>query len=139
MATFSAKRTRGDTIHITVSITQTVNGVTSPLPLTGYTVWFTAKLQYSDPDNLAVFQKKSGLTNTDGSNQIDFTDINGGKVQVNIMPQDTANLIDDSTTLVCDVQVKDPTGEVFTPATGKLTITGDVTRTTWSPVEWMSI
>lgn len=109
--------TRGDTTTLNVSCFQT-DGVT-PLNITGYTLWFTAKYVVADADP-GVFQK----TTTAGG--ITITNAAGGIATVSLVPTDTSSLA--GVVLLWDLQGKDPSGNITTLASGTLTITADITR-----------
>lgn len=114
------KMTRGDSRTI---ITPLADAAGDPIDLTGCTVWFTAKALYTDADASATFQKSTA----DG---ITVVDEDTGVIQVDIDPEDTEDLDGVRTRLVYDIQVKDATGKVSTPQSGKLIVYPDVTITT---------
>lgn len=110
--------TRGDDASFVVTALQG-DGVT-PQPITGATLWFTAKHRRSDLDAAAVFQKTgAAITIVDGP---------GGIARVDVAAADTAGLTA-STTLWWDFQSK-AGGKVKTLAGGKLHVELDVTRAT---------
>lgn len=98
--------------------------------MTTYSVWFTAKYDAADADSAAVIRKgkTAGLTGvtvmTDPATQT------YSRIKVAFDPTDTAALPAKLLTLVFDIQIKAPTGEVFTVADGELQIKPDVTITT---------
>lgn len=102
----------------------------SPLDLTGYTLWFTAKRAIADTDAQAVFQ----LTNGAG---ITITDAAAGAFAINPRRADTSSLTED-VRLYVDVQAsKDPesTDTLWPPEDdngnwqpGILIISRDITR-----------
>jgi hypothetical protein len=117
---------RGDSRTITVAALQP-DGVTAQ-NITGWTLWFTAKLAILDADGAAIFQKKTGglgITITSGA---------GGLASIALAPTDTDGTMATGTLtsvdLFCDLQGKDGAGNVATLATGKLTILAEITRTT---------
>jgi hypothetical protein len=94
-----------------------------PYDLDGKTIWFTAKRNKSDSDASAVFQKTS---EAGGGIEID-----GGESNVAYVSIDSADTAEvESTTLYCDVQVKNEAGKVFTVWKGLLPIESDVTQST---------
>lgn len=119
MATFSFDMVRGDTRTITITAS---NPDSTPYVLTGKTVRFTAKRKITDADTDAVISKVSGSGITVMSNP------NDNKAVIAILPADT-DFITNKIRLMCDVQIKDGSN-VYTVATGTLTINPDVTRTT---------
>jgi hypothetical protein len=113
---------RGDTRTLEVTQPLEGDGVT-PTDFTLYqNVWFTVKKTVTDPDGSAVMQKSLGSGITIVSS--DHT-----KVRITINPADTSGLtiVGQSTVLVYDVQTKDASGNINTPASGNLTIIPDVT------------
>jgi hypothetical protein len=111
---------RGDTVKLNVAVT--AGGAV--FNLTGCTVWFTVKNQYSDPDNQSVFQKST----TNGG--ITITDAPNGLCQVTIANADTSGEPDTKVMLLWDCQVKDASGNIYTVNSGNLIILPDVTKTT---------
>lgn len=118
---------RGDTVYFDF----TVSGLS--VPLADCLVWFTAKEAISDTDDDAVIRK----TLTSGiSVQTDLAGNSVGTVQID--PADTAGIvmptgIDDpawSASLLYDIQIKTPAGEVFTVLKGRLIVSMDVTQAT---------
>lgn len=119
MSTANLSMYRGDT--------KTLQFTVSNLPstgLTGYSFWFTAKEQVSDPDASAVVHKVSAdfTVSTPGN------DTTPGVVTCDILPADTSAAPDYDYVLLYDFQVKDSNGRVTTSAVGTLTIHPDRTR-----------
>lgn len=112
------KLRRGDTIPLVIHVTKSGQ----PMPLTGVTMWFTAKRGENDTDNQAVIRKSTDTTGITPSDTI-------GEAFITIDPADTATL-PMPLTLICDVQIREPGGQVTTVASGKLTFLADVTRAT---------
>lgn len=111
---------RGDTRYLPFQITDAVG---APLDVTGYTIWFTAKRQLSDPDP-GVFQQ------TIAGGELVVTNASLGLGYVRIDPSDTVTLGDSTTQLLWDLQIKSPAADtpVSTVARGTLTVEPDVTR-----------
>ena len=93
------------------------------MPLTGYTIWFTAK-----PD-IALADGATGVIQKTLTNGIVVTDMANGRIRITIAPSDTA-AITEETVYDCDIQVKSATTEVSTVAKGNMKIEIDVTQTT---------
>lgn len=112
--------TRGDTQTFTLTLSNL-----SSSGLTGFSFWFTAKNNIDDLDAAAVIQKLTAAFTvvTVGSATIP------GVATFTILPTDTASLTD-YTVLEFDIQVKDASGNIFTPVRGSLTVNADVTRAT---------
>ncbi len=120
---------RGDThtIKITATFPEAIPeqsiAAGASFPLSGKTVYFTAKRSYQDTDDTIVVFKKtttSGITVRANPNQ-HIADVAIAKV-------DTESLYG-GTTLYCDCRVKDGTN-IWTVAKGTITITDNATRTT---------
>lgn len=117
---------RGDTLILDLSVTQTLDGITTPVDLTGATLWMTAKKKATDKDAAAVFQ----LT-TPTDIVIDGDPLSGRAV-VTVPPTGTSDLtyaegiaqID----LLYDIQVETQTGIVQTVAAGRLSVVRDITQ-----------
>lgn len=110
---------RGDTVELNIVVT--ASG--SAYSLTGRSLWFTAKYAYKDADAAAVFQKTIG-------NGITVTSASGGLATVKILATDTSSLPSSKTLLVYDLQCKDPSGNIYTLASGNLVFLPDVTKST---------
>jgi hypothetical protein len=117
---------RGDSRTIAVAALQP-DGV-SVQNITGWTLWFTAKMAILDADVAAIFQKKTGGLG------ITITSPTGGLASIALAPADTDGTMATGTAtsvdLFCDLQGKDGSGNVATLATGKLTVLAEITRTT---------
>ena len=111
--------TRGDTVEFSASIT--LGGVA--LNITGASLWFTAKKQFIDADEDAVFQKTIG----DG---ITVTNAASGLITIAIDPEDTEELSNVKTQLQYDLQMKDSEDKVYTVASGTLVVNPGVTTAT---------
>lgn len=112
---------RGDEKVWTFAVT--VEGTGAAQDITGATVWFTAKRDYSDADP-GVFQKKTG-----GSG-IAIDAGTGGTGTIMTAAADTSSLAAARTSLVWDLQVKLSGGQPKTVARGTLTVLPDVTTST---------
>lgn len=121
--------TRGDgrTLTITATYPEAIPGQNiaagNPYPLTGKTIWFTAKRRISDADADAVISKKTGAG-------IEVLAGQTNKARITINATDTDDLPDQTVTLACDVQVKEPGKDPWTVAEGRLRVRPDVTRAT---------
>jgi hypothetical protein len=111
---------RSDTVKLNLAVTS--GG--SIYNLTGSSIWFTAKNQYSDLDAAAVFQKST----LNGG--IVITNPTQGIAQVTIASADTLLVPNLKTILVWDAQIKDSQGNIYTIASGRLIVLPEVTRTT---------
>ena len=120
---------RGDTETIKATVLR--NGTI--FNLTGSMVWFTAKNNISDLDTVAVIKKDSV------SGGISIPSPTNGIVLISIVPADTASITmpgnltptsqeDYRAELFYDIQVKTPSGEVFTVASSKLFVAFDITQ-----------
>ncbi len=115
----TGKLYRGDTIHIYMTLTEDDEASN----LTGWDLWFTAKKDLNDTDNAATtIQKRLGAG-------IVFIDQLVGQIKITLLPNDTSSN-NVSITYVCDIQGKDPGGEIHTFDDGTMTISVDVTRAT---------
>jgi hypothetical protein len=108
---------RGDDTQFVVSAVQG-DGKT-PQPITGATLWFTAKHRRTDADP-GVFQKTGAA--------VAIVDGPGGIARVDLAAADTSALTG-PTTLYWDFQSKSG-GKVQTLAFGRLKVRVDVTRAT---------
>lgn len=116
--------TRGDsaTIHVDVS-----SGGT-PVDLTGYTLWFTAKAAYTDADADAAIQKG----NAGGLSGVSLMTGPGGantRIKIVLSPADTESLAAKPVTLHYDVQAESAGGDIYTITRGDLLVQPDVTVT----------
>jgi hypothetical protein len=124
---------RGDSLILNILVQQLQDptlpaGSTNPLvpvDLTGSTIWMTAKKELADLDASAVFQIK---TPTDIVVDADPT---SGRAKIIVPASSTTSLTFPTDVaqieLFYDVQVKTSTGIVQTVASGKITLTEDVT------------
>jgi hypothetical protein len=115
---------RGDDQDFTLTFTKLNGTVQEAQDITGWTIWFTAKLEESDTDASAKFQKS-----TAASAGIVLTDPTGGIATLSIAEADTSDLRNE-TILYYDVQVKDGADKIVTTEKGTLTVQVDITRTT---------
>ena len=103
---------RGDSRDYNINITKS-NG--DPEPITGWKFYFTAKLDYHDPDEKAAISK-------DVTSHIDPE---GGKTVIALTHEDT----DINPGLYWyDIQAKRADASIITLARGRLEITLDITR-----------
>lgn len=110
---------RGDTPIFDIVVTD-ING--DAVNLTSAYIWFTAKHNFGDTDETAVFQKTVG----DG---IYLSNPTLGQMEVQLASVDTEMIVD-KTRLKYDVQIKDISGSIYTVASGLLSVEPDVTRVT---------
>lgn len=109
---------RGDTRPIELTVTDPQTG--APIPITGYSIWFTVKRNIDDADP-GIFQCSTAAATvviTDGPN---------GKAEARPTAVMTNTLTLDEQ-FFFDWQIKSPGGITDTPDTGILTIVRDVTR-----------
>jgi hypothetical protein len=118
MAQTTLTMTRGDTPQWALAV---VDADGAPFDLTGYTLYFTAKVALSDADP-GVFQLTSGAG-------ITVTNAAGGLATIQPRRADTSGLTDDAR-LFYDVQLSQAGApdQTFTVDRGTLIITRDVTR-----------
>ncbi len=118
---FNQDVARGD--DTTVNFTIKNPAGTAVLNVTGWSFWFTGKVDLNDTDGSAVFQR------TTANGGITITDAANGAISVAIRAVDTSPLTAD-TTVLCDLQGKDAGGKVNTIMTGKINIKREVTQAT---------
>ena len=112
---------RGDSLPLPVWVAKDYDGTV--LDLTGASIWFTAKVRASLPDNDPLAFQQS--TATSGVQIINPT---AGQYRITIEPTKTASLADD-TAFFWDVQVRTASGKTVTVAYGTLNVVADYTRT----------
>lgn len=95
---------RGDNAYLDGVVA--ISGV--PQPISGWSLWFTAKYRLADPDAAAVIQK------TIASGGIIITNALTGAYTVLFVPADSLGLPASRVTLYGDVQGKDPAGNIYT-------------------------
>ena len=112
---------RGDSLVLNIAVADPDTG--DPVNLTGATLRLTAKrsLKDADSDAIVVLTTGTGITVTDAS---------GGLAEAEIEPDATDDLGNVTLALAWDLQLTTTEGRVFTVASGTLTITPDVSRTT---------
>jgi len=103
---------RGDSRNYNINITKS-NG--DPEPITGWKFYFTAKLDYHDPDDKAYIKKD--ITN--------HTDPENGKTIIALLHEDTDI---NPGVYWYDIQAKRADGSILTLARGRLEVTLDITR-----------
>lgn len=110
---------RGDGYDLAFTVT---NPDTSPVNLSSYSMWFTAKTDLSLSDAQATFQL------TKAGNAIEVT-VSGGNNTgfVHVLGSHTSTLTR-SQVLWCDLQIKSGSDEPKTVARGVLRVIADVTR-----------
>jgi len=124
---------RGDTFVFDVQVLRVPPGSprgTQPLPvnITGWYMWWTLKSHYGDPDNQAIAQSTSTPSSTPAGGGITFTLPLVGKAEITMASLATRQFPDGNTKLVYDVQVRDPSGNIFTVERGILVVSPDVTQ-----------
>lgn len=112
---------RGDDTDFTLTFSK-IDGTAQDI--TGWTIWFTAKIAESDADEQAKFQKS-----TAAGAGIVLTTPAEGIATVSILEADTSDLRNE-TVLYYDVQVKDGADKIVTTEKGTLTVQVDITRAT---------
>lgn len=103
---------RGDTKNINLTFTDG----TTPLDITGSSVWMTVKNSTNDADADAILQKE--VTS--------HTDPTQGETTVTVDPSDTSGK--EPGEYSYDIQLVQSGGEVSTVLYGDFTITADITR-----------
>lgn len=119
---FTFKLTQGDSASFRLNVTED----TAPYAafnLTGCTLFFTLKESNDQDDASALIKKDS---NTGG---ITISNAATGEAVLYFANADTQNCPIEIP-LVCDVQLKTSTGEIFTVASGKITFRQQTTRRT---------
>ena len=114
---------RGDTFQAPVVIVDA--RTQQPIDVTGWTVWFTSKFAYQNPDLQAAFRADNI---PGGAGGVTFVDAGLGQVLVVAPPLATYGYGDGPTDLLYDVQVEDAGGVITTVEVGTLTVHPDVTR-----------
>lgn len=97
-----------------------------PQNVAGWFMWCTLKNNYADPDNANIGQATTGTSTP--PTQIVYIQPLSGIVQITFSPLVTYALPDTPSRLRYDVQVQDPSGNIFTVEEGDVTVTPDVTR-----------
>lgn len=105
---------KGDSVELKVTLTDS-NG--NPIDLDGYTVYFTAKENYSDSDDDAVIQKDVTSHTTPASG-------------ITTITLDSSNTNIDARYYYYDIQAKDAAGNIQTPITGKFIVNPQSTERT---------
>ena len=80
---------RGDAASFAVALT--LGG--SPIDLDLYDTFFTVKKRLTDPDSSAVIRKNSGSGPSSDSGGIVITDASAGKLSIDLLHDDTKNLL----------------------------------------------
>lgn len=116
---------RGDNESYDVTVTDAAG---QRVDLTGSAMWFTVKLNQTDPDLLALVRKStydSGITLATQSGAT------LGMATIDLLPADTSKLLAPKS-LFYDVQLKTPNGKITTIVEGDFDLIADITRTTTS-------
>lgn len=119
---FTFKLTQGDSASFRLNVTEDVAPYAA-YNLTGCTLFFTLKESNDQTDDAALMKKDS----TTGG--ITVSNAAGGEAILYFNATDTASC-PTNTPLVCDVQLKTATGEIFTVSSGKITFREQTTRRT---------
>ena len=91
----------------TLSLRATVDQNCSPINISSYTVYLTAKRSYYDDDTAAVF----AINSVSNPSQFDMTSAASGIVDITILPSNTSS-IDTKTSLHGELSVKDGSGNI---------------------------
>ena len=110
------KRTESTTIRVD-AFTDEAKG--TPLAMTGYTAWFTAKTSRSLDDADAEFRKDNG--GVGGVNIVNGT-ATDDRLEISIAPADFANLPNEYIHLSWDAKVKSPAGVITVLQQGDMLI-----------------
>lgn len=105
---------KGDTVELKVTLTDSDGNA---IDITGYTVYFTAKKNYSDSDSEAVITKEV-TSHSDPSNGITKITLDSTETDV------------DARYYYYDIQSKDAAGNIQTPITGKFIVNPQSTERT---------
>lgn len=117
MATLTMRK--GDTQVLRGAVTVKVAGVVTPVDITGWKIWFTAKRRRTDTDAQAVVAK--AITMGAAAN---------GRFSISFVSTDFGSIPNaERTVFLYDVQIKtDISGPVQTLGDGQLIILGDITN-----------
>jgi hypothetical protein len=118
----------GDSLIFQVQVYQPPPASAAPQNLTGWSLQFTAKMQYADTDSLAV-----AISKTTGVSPNVITFPNGaatGLIQVAVGPLAFQTLGSARVRLVYDIKTIDPSGNVTTIERGRLVVWPAATDTT---------
>lgn len=118
---------RGDTFDYAATVTETDG---SAHDLTGETLWFTMKVNRTDPDSAAV--ATAYWIDGGASSGLSVATPSTGGFRLQFAASVTANWSAEAT-YVYDVQVKSATGLITTVDEGTVTIRGDITQRTTTP------
>lgn len=97
---------------------------TTPLNITGWSLWFTGKMDFADADAAAIFM----LTIANGGIVVD--NATGGVCTITLQPTHTNSLPDTQTKVLVEVQAKSGTTTVNTLKGGHILVNPELTRTT---------
>lgn len=114
---------RGDSLEFSFASYRTVDGVTSPFPMTGATITMTAKYKISDPDP-GVFQ----ITSTGGAIVV-RSGIGETHIADVVVPPTATDSMTAAAVLEYDIQVTWSATLKKTLQDGTLTVDLDVSRT----------
>lgn len=121
--------TRGDSLIFDVNVVKaSAGGGTSPQDITGWFLWCTLKRTYSDPDQLAVAQVTTAPSSVPAGGSLVIVLAVAGQARVSIPPIATRGFPDGPTTIVYDVQGRDPAGNIYTIEPGDIVVSPDVTN-----------
>ena len=112
---YRARIIRGDTSYLDLEVT--LPPAATPVDLTGSMLWFVAK---RSPESAAEITKTSEV-----GGGIILTEPDQGRARITLDPADTSDFEERTTRLVYDVQLRTPTGAIYTIAQGQLLVVMD--------------
>lgn len=110
---------RGETLSLRATVDQ--NG--SPINISSYTVYLTAKRSYYDDDTAAVF----AINSVSNPSQFDMTSAASGIVDITILPSNTSG-VETTTSLHGELGVKNGSGNVIIKKQFSLIVNQSVLR-----------
>lgn len=121
---------RGDAASFAVALT--LGG--SPIDLDLYDTFFTVKKRLTDPDSSAVIRKNSASAPTATSGGIVITDASAGKLSIDLLHNDTKNLLSGDYVYGINCVKKTDSALVYTLLEGTFSVSLDVgIRTSGDP------
>jgi len=121
---------RGDAASFAVALT--LGG--SPIDLDLYDTFFTVKKRLTDPDSSAVIRKNSASAPTATSGGIAITDASAGKLSIDLLHNDTKNLLSGDYVYGINCVKKSDSALVYTLLEGTFSVSLDVgIRTSGDP------
>ena len=113
---------RGDAFSFDLSLV--LNN--SPVDMSEYTAFFTAKKRKKDPDSKAVSRKSSGFAPDTETGGITIVDSGGGQIRVVLLHKDTKDLLGGSYYYGINVVNKSDPALVYTLLQGTMTVKLDI-------------